>query len=109
MKLSALWLLLGTGILCASQTLTLDQKQSLQTYNRKPSQKDTVEQRMKTFANITKSEALNIAKKHCQTPKANAILSLHDTYLFYHIQGNSCDLYINALDGTLISRERLYE
>lgn len=106
MKLSLFWLI-STGMLFASQTLTIDQQQTLKTYNHKPSQASTVEKRMKMFAKLSKSEAQNIAKPLCGKKPFNTSLKHQNAYLFYHIQGENCNVFVNAIDGTVIQEEQL--
>lgn len=102
-------LLLFTGMLFASQTLSIDHQQALKTYNHKPSQISVIEKRMKQFAKITRSEAVKIAKPVCPDEPLSTTLNHQNAYLFYTVKGQHCEVYVNALDGTILQREDLNE
>lgn len=100
-------LLILSIISCAvlAQTLTIDQQVRLKTYNHKPSLKNTVKKRMKSMAKITQDEAYLIARTKCQEGEITLNLNHYKQYLFYEIKNNTCNLKINALDGSLITKE----
>ncbi len=107
MKIPALLLMCATGILFASQTLSIDQQQALKIYNHKPSQATTVLKRMQQFANISKMKAVEVADPFCNGNQKSIKLVHKREYLLYSIKGKNCSVYINALDGTIIPSETL--
>ena len=107
MKLFIIVLLSYTFV--SAQTLSISEQQLLKTYNNRPSLKHTVDRRMNQLAKVNRIEAKTIADPLCETDKATFKLKHKDSYLFYEVIGDSCTLYINALDGSLLSREELYD
>ena len=105
----SLWILFMSLSSVWAQTLTIDQQIRLKTYNHKPSLHHTVEKRMKEMAKISAKDALLLAKAYCAEKNPTIRLTHQDAYLFYRIAEGSCDLKINALDGTLIKKESLDE
>ena len=88
-------------------TLSISQQQSLKTYNHKPSLKKTVEKRMAALAKINKDKAMQIAKSYCFDKNLDLKLTHKNSYLFYQVSSKYGQLYINALDGSLINKENL--
>ena len=92
-----------------AQTLSISDQQLLNTYNQRPSAKMSVDRRMSQLAKISTDEARKIARSECKGEEPKLKLMNKGAYLFYYASSNSCKLYINALDGSLLSRETLYD
>ena len=103
MKLPVL-LLLGS-LFVSAETLSISEQQTLKTYNHRPSLKKTVERRMQRLAKVTAEEAIEIASPYCGGEDIDPKLAHKHRYLFYYVETQSCQLYINALDGSLLSEE----
>ncbi|UFH59569.1 hypothetical protein [Sulfurovum mangrovi] len=105
MKLPVLLLL--SSLFVSAETLSISEQQTLKTYNHKPSLKKTVERRMQKLAKVSKDEATEIASLYCAGEEINPKLTHKKRYLFYYVGTQSCQLYINALDGSLLSEEKV--
>lgn len=92
-----------------SQTLSIMDQQHLKTYNHRPSLKKTVDKRMTQMAKVSREEASQIAKPLCKMQEPTLKLMHEDRYLFYLASSGSCNVYINALDGSVLNRERVYD
>lgn len=102
-------LLLLSYTFASSQVLSISDQQLLKTYNQRPSLKHTVDRRMNQLSKISKDEAVNIAKPFCKTDESKLKLMHKEGFLFYIVSSDSCRLSINALDGSLLSKEALYD
>lgn len=91
----------------ASQMLSVDEYQSLHTYNHRPSLMQVPQKRMAHLSKISPDEARVISLKHCKKDKLTYRLDAKKRFLFYIVKGEECELYINALDGSLLPSEEL--
>jgi hypothetical protein len=100
-------LLLLSSLFVSAETLSISEQQTLKTYNHRPSLKKTVERRMQRLAKVTEEEAIEIASLYCTGEDINPKLAHKKRYLFYYVDTKSCQLYINALDGSLLRGEKI--
>lgn len=100
-------LLFLSSLFVSAETLSISEQQTLKTYNHRPSLKKTVERRMQRLAKVSKDEAIKIASLYCTSENINPKLAHKKRYLFYYVDTKSCQLYINALDGSLLSEEKV--
>ena len=85
-----------------AQEMTVSEHLKLHTYNNRPSLQLRADRQMQTLAKINKQNALQIARKVCLKGKIVIKLTHKNRLLFYIAKTPSCEVRINALDGSLI-------
>jgi len=56
---------------------------------------------------VDEEQAKAIAYKICKTKKLTLALKHYSLYLYYHVKGEGCTLFINALDGSIIEPDKI--
>ena len=92
-----------------AETLSPSEHNSLHTYNKRSTLKHNNEKRAHQLHKVDEEQAKAIAEKICQTKKLTLRLKHHSLYLYYHVKGEGCTLYINALDGSIIPADKIFD
>lgn len=79
----------------------------LKNYNHRPSVKMQHKLKLKRLAKITKLEAKKITQKSCDEAVVYQRLTHKGQLLFYINMTKHCAVKINALDGSIISKENV--
>jgi hypothetical protein len=92
---------LFTGVLTAEEMSPIEHM-SIHTYNHRPSVKLAKKRNMHKLHKINEAEAKAIAEKICKEKISRLKLTHRGTLLYYIVKSKSCEVHINALDGTII-------
>jgi len=95
-----------TGVLTAEEISPLDHM-SIHTYNHRPSVKLAKERKMHKLHKVNEAEAKVIAEKACKEKTSRLKLTHRGTLLYYVAKSKSCEVHINALDGTIIENKTI--
>lgn len=99
-------LVLFVGILTAEEMSPIDHM-SIHTYNHRPSLRHKGELNMHKLHKINEAEAKVIAEKTCKEKISRLKLTHRDMLLYYIVKSKSCEVHINALDGTIIKKKTI--
>ncbi len=100
-------ILLSVYAFANAQTMSPQEHLQLHQYNQRPSLKKSAEQKAHRMHRINEKRAKAIARKKCQSGTIKLRLVHHDTYLYYIAKTQTCTVYINALDGTIIDPKKI--
>jgi|GEM_PF-4122602 len=95
---------LCTSVLTAEEISPLDHM-SIHTYNNRTSVKLAKERKMHKLHKINEAEAKVIAEKICEEKTSRLKLTHRGTLLYYIAKSKSCEVHINALDGSIIKKK----
>jgi uncharacterized membrane protein YkoI len=88
----------------ANTQLMVDSTIPLRTYNHKLSLKLKKQSQLRQLAKIKYEEARKIAASCCKEDVISHRLTHKGQLLFYRIYTENCEIEINALDGSIISK-----
>lgn len=97
---------LFTGVLTAEEISPIDHM-SIHTYNHRTSVKLATKRNMHKLHKINEAEAKVIAEKICKEKTSRLKLTHRGTLLYYIVKSKSCEVHINALDGTIIEKKTI--
>ena len=100
-----LLLALMVGAMAEAQELTPRQIASTYTYSQKLSLKVQHRRLLQKMAIFKQEEAYRIADKHCSSMVKKSHLMRHGKRLFYTMETSNCLIKIDALDGSIMSKE----
>ena len=90
-----------------AQDLTPSQIMSTYNYNHSLSAKIKHKQLLQRMATVKKEEAKTIAKEECGDEVEFSKLKRHGNRLFYAMRTDTCSIKVDALDGSIMSKEML--
>jgi len=90
----------------SAQELTPEQLEKTESYNHKPSVQMKIKRNLQKIANISKEEAYTLAKSECLGEVLNSKLMRHNKRLFYAIAMDKCRIRVDALDGSVMCKEK---
>ncbi len=90
-----------------AQELTIEQVSKLRNYNHSMSGKFRHKRALIRMANISKEKSQEITQNETNESVKYSKLRDHNRRLFYSIQTSSYRIKIDALDGSIISKERI--
>lgn len=96
----------SSEILYTGKSLSNREHMSLHTYNHRPSVKMKNKRRIYKLAKVNKSQAKQIVKEETKEEVEFMKLTHHKKYLIYKVSTKQYDLTINALDGTVIKKQK---
>ena len=88
----------------ANTQIMVDDTIQLRTYNHKLSLKLKKQSLLRQLTKITKEEARKMAASYCKEDVISHRLTHKGQLLFYRSYTENCEIDINALDGTIISK-----
>ena len=94
-------------IFASGQTLNYEEHGSLHTYNKRPTMKSKIRSRHHKLHKVNEKQARAIAKENTGEEVKNINLTHKGKYLMFRIQTEHYNLKINALDGTIITKEKI--
>ncbi|HHH19665.1 MAG TPA: hypothetical protein ENK86_04065 [Campylobacterales bacterium] len=89
-----------------AQELTTEQLMQTYSYNHKSSLKLKHQRTLQKLAQVSQEAAYTLAQKECQGEVDTSKLMRHNKRLFYSIAMGNCSIKIDALDGSIMSKER---
>jgi hypothetical protein len=99
--------LLILTIFINAEEMSSMEHQTLHTYNKRPTLKNSSEKNAHKLHKIDEKKAKEIAGKICKEHEITLKLIHSQLYLYYEARTKNCLLYINALDGKLIDPETI--
>ena len=99
-----LYIIVFSVIGSANTQLMVDNSVQLHTYNHKLSLKLKKKSKLKQLANIKYKEAKKMAAAYCKEDIISHRLTHKGQLLFYRSYTENCEVEINALDGSIISK-----
>jgi len=92
--------------LFTGESLSNREHMSLHTYNHRPSVKLKNKRKIYRLAKVDKAQAATVAKKETSEDVTSLRLRHQGKYLIYKITTEGHSLIINALDGTVIKKQK---
>ena len=102
-----LLILLSVYSFSSAETMSPSEHNSLHTYNKRSTLKHNSEKKAHQLHKVDEEQAKAIAYKICKTKKLTLALKHYSLYLYYHVKGEGCTLFINALDGSIIEPDKI--
>ncbi len=91
----------------ANTQLMVEDTIQLRTYNHKLSLKLKKQRQLRQLAKVTSKEALKMAATYCNGDVTSHRLTHKGQLLFYRSTTRNCEIEMNALDGSIISKKVL--
>jgi len=97
----------SSELLYVGETLNNREHMSLHgSYNHRPSIKMKNKRKIHKLHKVNEEQAMKIAKEETKEEVESIKLTHHKKYLIYKISTEQYDLTINALDGTVIKKQK---
>ena len=103
-----LLILLALYSFSSAETMSPSEHNSLHSYNKRSTLKHNNEKRAHQLHKVDEAQAKAIAEKICKTKKLTLRLKHHSLYLYYDVKAEGCTLFINALDGSIIEADKIF-
>jgi len=99
-----LYIIVFSVIGSANTQLMVEGTIQLHTYNHKLSLKLKKQRQLRQLAKVTREEARKMAATYCNEDVISHRLTHKGQLLFYRSYTENCEIEINALDGSVISK-----
>ena len=94
-------------IFASGQELNYEEHESLHTYNKRPTMKGKIRSQHHKLHKVNEDQARAITAKNTGEKVKHIHLKHKGKYLIFDIQTENYILIINALDGTIIKKEKI--
>jgi len=95
------------GIIQANEQAMVDSATPLVSYNHRMSISMKKKSELKRLAQIDTEQARKIATASCKEPARSLKLTHQGQLLYYRVSTGNCVVYINALNGSIISKRSI--
>jgi len=96
-------------IFASGKKLNYEEHNSLHTYNKRPTMKAKIRSQHHKLHKVNEDQVRVITKESTGEEVENMRLTHQGKYLIFRIQTKNYRVRINALDGTIIKKERIDE
>lgn len=93
-------------VFATGETLTFDEYMSIHNYNHRPSVKLKKKRQIHRLSKLNEQDAERITEKETKEKSQFIRLTHRGKYLMFKVHTQNYQLSINALDGTIIKKEK---